>query len=185
MVIALIDALREAVGGNSEAERVAAGHRVIAALATVPVPRSTGRRGRRPVHDRDVAIAHLIGIAGSIDGLPECQADIVEILRERLAADWPEVPGDTWLKDVVSEFMAGRRARDDLVIQKYNSSHDLQLAFSSPGDYLKFRNIRFGIEEQWLHDATLRARFATAADYFLSVIEAGSSSPAELATIRG
>jgi len=170
-LLALADALREAVAGNSERRRIAAARRVVAALAPVPSARAARKRGRRRVFDPEVATAHLIGIADSIDGLPECQADIVKLLGARLAAEWSKVPEITWLKSVVSKFVAGRRARDDLVSKRFNCSPDLQSAFGTAAEYLQFCNTRFRIEEKWLHDPELRANFGSAAVYLSSIIE--------------
>jgi hypothetical protein len=162
-------ALRRAVTGDDKEARLVAADEAVAVLGALLGQRKPkSRRGRRPVHDPEWAIAQLTGLAASVDGLPEDQTSVIKWLAERFEDSGRPVPCDTWLKGVDREFR-GKIALDQHESRsKFHASTSLQAAFQNEDAYLKYCAARTRLEQRWLHDKHLQVRFPSPSDYVAS-----------------
>jgi len=176
-LLALANALREAVVGKSKPRRIAAARRVIAALAPVLPRRGGNRRGRKPHAASEWAHTQLMSRASSVDGPPDSQALIVKWLRDRFDNQDMAAPSDAWLKKKVSKFKSWILIRDRIEGEKWRASPTLQEAFETEKDFLQYCRIRERIEEKWLHDKGLQQRFETPSAYFASVVHSLTGAP--------
>jgi len=171
---ALAAGLRRAVTGETEAERLAGAEAVLAALARSLGRHASASRGRRPVHDREWALSQLTALSASPDGVPADQASTCSWLEGRFRDEELAVPGETWLKQIERVFRKRALIRSAESAQKFRSSAALQAAFGDERSYLDYCETREKLERRWLHDAEIRCRHKTAADFLASVFEAKS-----------
>lgn len=176
-LLTLANALREAVAGKSEPRRIAAARSVVAAIAPLLPQRGGDRRGRKLHPASEWAHTQLMGLASSVDGLPDSQATTVKWLRDRFDNQDMTAPSEAWLKKKVSKFKSWILIRDRIESEKWRASPTLQEAFETEKDFLQYCRIRERIEEKWLHDKSLQQRFETPSAYFASVVHGLTSPP--------
>lgn len=168
----LISGLQRAVTGETEADRLAGAAAVLAAMRPLLVPREgKGRVGRRPVHNRAWAENQLISMAADVDGLPDCQADIVERLQLRFEAAGKTAPGRSWAQEVVGRFLRRSRVLEAEARERFLRSPEISSAFGTAENYATFCAWRMRVEERWLSEKDLRRRYLTPADYVAEMIE--------------
>lgn len=176
--------------GGSRAERLAGAEAVLAALRPLLQARAAkGRGGRRCVYNRSWAESQLIAMTADVDGLPECQAEVVERLQLRFENAGRAAPGRTWAHEVVGKFLARSRIYETEARERFFRSADLPSAFGTVENYVRFCTWRMRVEERWLSEKDLQRRYQTPGHYVAEVIEqtpwAKSDFATELADISG
>lgn len=166
-------ALRAAVTGQSEADRLAGAEAVLAALQPLlGQPRPSGsKRGPKPRFDTAWAEAQLLDLAiADPDGLPTGQGVMAARLLARfVAADRPQ-PSVAWASKVVGAFYRKAALHEQEARQKFRADPGLQILFESEDRFVACCRMRDRIDEKWAKDKTLHERFATPADYLNSVL---------------
>ena len=117
------------------------------------------RRGRKQVHDRQLAKSALLDfVTTDPDGMPH-QAELIRQLERRLESAGHAMPGETWLKSVVREFQADVRTFELDAAETYRSSPALQEIFANLQDFLAFRRSKARAKQLWAEKPELRAQF--------------------------
>ncbi|MFT3673553.1 hypothetical protein [Aestuariivirga sp.] len=138
--------------------------------------KSKSPAGRKPTHDRQWCRSALLDImTRDPDGLPPVQASMVEMLRLRLEHDGRPMPGDTWLKKIVSEFYAEARLFEEDAIEKFKRSKALHRTFDGDfSKFLAFRRSRLGMDEEWRRSPEMQKKYPTKEAYIDHILSGGS-----------
>lgn len=146
-----------------------------AALGHRPV--MDGRRGRKPVHDRQLAKAALLDfVTTDPDGMPH-QAALVRELEHRLQASGHPIPGETWLKATVREFMEEAATFERDAAQTWHASPTLHAVFPSLRDFLAFRRSKARADQLWRQHSHLRSQYASPEKLLEAAFHKGFPAP--------